>query len=263
MSVVHPFSFLRMRDSNLWKRPTSFLSFLQQFLIARWRSLLLLLIGICLPLLVFEQLAIAVLRNQTGFPWDVPILLAIHSAATPQLDVFAKLFTKLGVFWGVTPVATIVGIGLLKSKRWRSLTYLLTTLSGSIFINRTVKEFLHRVRPHLWDSLKSELDYSFPSGHAMSSMSLIAALVVLTWGTAWCGWVVGIGGLFVIAIGWTRLYLGVHFPSDILAGWLVSLAWAIGASLVIRPHLVKPTSMDEEASETALTVDEVEEAGAN
>ncbi|MBW4421472.1 MAG: phosphatase PAP2 family protein [Myxacorys californica WJT36-NPBG1] len=251
-----------MRDSNFWKRPTSFLSFLQQFLIARWRSLLLLLMGVCLPLLVFEQLAIVIWQNQISFPWDIPILFAVHSAATPQLDVFAKIFTKLGVFWGVTPVATIVGISLLKLKRWRSLTYLLTTLLGSVIINRTAKEFMHRVRPHLWNSLKSEFDYSFPSGHAMSSMSLIAALVVLTWGTAWCGWVLGIGGLFVITIGWTRLYLGVHFPSDILAGWLVSLAWAIGVSLIIRPHLVKPTSMDEKTSETALTVDEVEEAQA-
>ncbi len=46
-----------------------------------------------------------------------------------------------------------------------------------------------------------------------------------------------VGGLFVVAIGWTRIYLGVHYPSDILAGWLVSIGWAVGVSLIVRPHL--------------------------
>jgi undecaprenyl-diphosphatase len=100
--------------------------------------------------------------------------------------------------------------------------------------------------------MASELDYGFPSGHAMSSMSFIAALVILTWGTRWCWLVLLSGSLFVVTIGWTRLYLGVHFPSDVLAGWMVSLAWAIGLSLVIRPHLMKPSLVSEEA----LTVSE-------
>jgi undecaprenyl-diphosphatase len=127
---------------------------------------------------------------------------------------------------------------------------LLTTLLGSIVINRTAKLLLHRVRPHLWESLSPEFDFAFPSGHAMSSMTLVAALVILTWGTRWRWLVLSFGGLFVLAIGWTRLYLGVHFPSDILAGWMVSLAWAIGVSLLIRPHLAKPTAVNDEKSLT-------------
>lgn len=77
-------------------------------------------------------------------------------------------------------------------------------------------------------------------------MTLVAALVILTWGTYWCWWVLVVGSAFVLAIGWTRMYLGVHFPSDILAGWLVSVAWAIGVSLLIRPHLTKPSIVNEE-----------------
>jgi undecaprenyl-diphosphatase len=73
----------------------------------------------------------------------------------------------------------------------------------------------------------------------MSSMTLVATLVILTWGTYWCWLVLIVGGLFVLAIGWTRLYLGVHYPSDILAGWMVSVGWAVGVSLLIRPHLMK------------------------
>jgi undecaprenyl-diphosphatase len=236
-----------MPKSNFWKQPTSFLGFLKKLLLARWRSLLLLLLGVGLPLLVFEQLAIDVWQNKGSFPWDEPILLTVHKTVNPQLDAFAVRFTKLGVYQGVFPAATVISIALLYLRRWRSLTYWLVTLLGSVFINRTAKELLHRVRPSLWDSLAPELDYAFPSGHAMSSMSFVAALVILTWGTRWSWLVLLSGSLFVLTIGWTRLYLGVHFPSDVLAAWMVSLAWALGVSLVIRPHLAKPSLVSEEA----------------
>jgi undecaprenyl-diphosphatase len=65
-------------------------------------------------------------------------------------------------------------------------------------------------------------------------MTFVVALVILTWGSRWCWSVLLGGGLFVVAIAWTRLYLGVHFPSDILAGWLLSIAWAVTVSLFFR-----------------------------
>lgn len=231
--------------SDFWKPLQSFLSFFKKLLIDRWRSLLLLLIGVYLPLLVFGSLAMVILENQGGFPWDEPILLAVHKTAQAQLDVFAVTLTKFGVFWGVFPVATITSVVLLRQRRWRSLIYLFITLLGSYFINRAAKVLLHRIRPHLWNSLSPQLDYSFPSGHAMSSMTLIAVLIILTWGTRWRWLFVVFGSLFVVAIGWTRLYLGVHFPSDILAGWMISLAWSIGVSLILRPHFIKVSTTDE------------------
>ncbi len=245
-----------MLDSDFQKQHKSFLGFLKKLLLARWRSLLVLLLGVGLPFLIFEELAADVWQNKGGFPWDEPILITIHKTVNPQLDAFAVAFTKLGVYQGVFPVATVIAITLLYLRRWRSLTYWLATLLGSAFINRTAKELLHRVRPSLWESITPELDYAFPSGHAMSSMSFVAALVILAWGTRWCWIVLLSGGLFVLTIGWTRLYLGVHFPSDVLAGWMVSLAWAIGVSLVIRPHLAKPSLVSEES----LTVGEEKSA---
>lgn len=235
-----------MIKSNSWQLFQSFLVFLQKLLIAaHWRALLLLLIGVYLPLQGFGALAEEVWENEGGFPWDVPTLLAIHLTASPQLDVFAVTLTKFGVYWGVFPVASVMVLVFLIRQRWQSLTYLLTTLLGSIIINRSVKILLHRVRPHLWVSPTPELDFGFPSGHAMSSMTLVAALVILTWGSYWCWMVLIFGGLFVLAVGWTRLYLGVHYPSDILAGWMASIAWAVGVSLLIRPHLTKPNAVSE------------------
>jgi membrane-associated phospholipid phosphatase len=201
-------------------------------------SLLLLLVGVLLPFYIFGKLAEEVWENDGGFSWDVPMLLAVHQTAQPRMDAVAVYLTRLGVFWGVFPIAMVIALFLLRKRRWHQLAYFLTVLSGSILINRTVKLLLHRVRPHLWQSPAPELDYGFPSGHAMSSMTLVAALVILTWRTRWRWLVLVVGGLFVLAIGWTRLYLGVHYPSDVLAAWTVSIAWAVGVSLLIKPHAI-------------------------
>ena len=247
-----------MIKSN-WNLSLSFLNFSKQLLIAHWRSLLILFIGVYLPLQVFGLLAVEVWEEKGGFPWDVPILLAVHSIAKVQLNVFAATLTKFGSFWAALPIVSAIALILLLKRKWRSLTYLLTTVIGSTIINRTAKEIMHRVRPQLWESPTPEFDYAFPSGHAMTSMTLVAALVILTWGSVWCWLVLISGSLFVVAIGWTRLYLGVHFPSDILAGWMISLAWAIGVSLSIRPHLTKAIVLDEDRSdETALLPEETQ-----
>lgn len=243
-----------MSNTNRSKLIPSFLNFSQKLLVSRWRSLLLLLIGIYLPLQIFGLLALEVWKHEGGFPWDMSVLVAIHSTAQAQLDAIALTLTKFGSFRIVFPVVSVLGLVLLIQKRWRSLTYLLTSVLGSAIINHTAKEFMHRVRPHLWDSQVPELDFSFPSGHSMTSMTFVATLVILTWGSVWCWVILIVGSLFVLAIGWTRLYLGVHFPSDILAGWMVSIAWAIGVSLIIRPHLTKASIVNETptAEETTL-----------
>jgi membrane-associated phospholipid phosphatase len=225
-----------MFSDDLRRRVQAFLSFFKRLLSDKLGFLLALLIGVFLPLQIFGDLAEDVWENQGGFPWDIPILLAIHSTARPQLDTFASILTKFGVFWGVFPIAIVTAAFLLIRRRWYSLAYVITTLVGSAIINRTVKVLLHRVRPHLWTSPAPESDYGFPSGHAMSSMTLVAVLVILTWGSRWSWLILAIGSVFVVAIGWTRLYLGVHYPSDILAGWAVSIAWAVGVSLLINPH---------------------------
>ncbi|BAY96128.1 PAP2 superfamily protein [Tolypothrix tenuis PCC 7101] len=228
-----------MFNSAFWRYSKSFLTFLWHLVIKRRAALVILFIGVFLPLQIFGELAEEVWEKEGGFAWDVPILLAIHSTAQPQLDTFASTLTKLGVFWGVFPVASAIALALFIRRKWRKLAYLLTTLLGSIIINRTAKVLLHRVRPHLWESPAPEFDYGFPSGHAMSSMTLVVALVILTWGSRWSLFVLIVGGIFVLAIGWTRLYLGVHYPSDILAGWTASIAWATGVSLLIRPYRTK------------------------
>ncbi len=147
-----------------------------------------------------------------------------------------------------------IAIILWQKRWWRSLTYVFSTALGSAIINRTAKEFMHRVRPQLWVSDAPEFDYAFPSGHAMTSMTLVIVVLILSRGYPWRWLILLFGSLYLLAIAWTRLYLGVHFPSDILAGWMVAIAWAIGVSLIIKPHLnlANPIIADETVDEAAL-----------
>lgn len=226
-----------MLNSDFGLKLQSFSEFLRKWLATHWPSLLLLLLGIYLPLQIFAVLAVQIWKREGGILWDISILNAVHAAARPQLDTFAATVTDLGIAWGVVPVATVIGLGFLRYRRWRSLTYLLIALLGSPLINRIGKFLFHRVRPHVWEPTSPLTSFAFPSGHAMSSMTLVAALIVLTWGSRWFWPTAAAGSVYAVTIGWTRLYLGAHYPSDVLAGWMISIAWAIGLSLVVKPHL--------------------------
>lgn len=194
------------------------------------------LFGVLLPLSGFTVLASHVWNQGKGFVWDIPVLQWVHQTARPILDTIALTLTPLGVGWGVIPVLLVIGIILAYRWNWRSLLYLIVTPLGSFLLNRVFKLYFHRERPHLWEVFSPDLSYAFPSGHAMSSTSFVMVLIVLAWNTRW-RWVVLIGGsLFVLTIGWTRIYLGMHYPSDVLAGWLLAIAWSLAVMLVVQPQ---------------------------
>jgi membrane-associated phospholipid phosphatase len=245
--------------NKITQKVKSTLHFFRNLLIVHWRSLLLMFLGVYLPLQVVQILAVKVWQNEGGFPWDVPTLLAIHAYSNPRLDIFAVFVTRVGSAWTAFPVLSAIAFLLWQRKRWRSLAYVVITALGNVAINRTAKEIMHRIRPQLWESKAPEFDYSFPSGHAMTSMTLVAILLVLNWHHPRRWLILAMGSLYLLLIGWTRLYLGVHFPSDILAGWMVALAWSIGVSLIIKPNLHRvPPSNSKIQPETSLLPDERE-----
>jgi undecaprenyl-diphosphatase len=200
---------------------------------------------IVLPFAIFSTLAIAVYQQGTGFLWDVPILQFIHATSLPEWQSFVGALTRLGSFRGICSLMVVTGLGLLAlqyrqlllpGRAKQSLLYLTLTILSSGLLNRAAKLLIQRERPHLWNTPFPELDYAFPSGHAMLSMTLFVVLVRLTWGSRWVSLVLFLGGLFVVAIAWTRLYLGVHYPSDIVAGWMLGLAWSMGMGRLLLAH---------------------------
>lgn len=205
-------------------------------LFARRWALLGLFLGIGLPLLLFGALADDV-REREGLPFDIPILDWLHGLDTPFLDRVALALSLIGGPLPMVAVAALLFVGLCLRRHYSPALFFLTIVLGSALLNLAGKLAFHRERPDLWVSLAPEGDYSFPSGHAMGSMALVAALVFLLWRTRWRWPVLIVGGLFVLGVGLSRLYLGVHYPSDILAGWSASLAWACGVHAMWRADI--------------------------
>jgi undecaprenyl-diphosphatase len=203
--------------------------------ISRQQSRLLIWLGISLPLVIFLLLTLIVWNQPGGIGWDEPILLAIHATRQQNLNQFAAVLTELGVYKGVFPAVIAISGILAVTQRWRSLAFVLLTSLGEILLNRHAKLLIHRPRPHLWETIYSvRTDFAFPSGHAMSSMTLAIILVVLTWQTRWRWVVLSLSSLFAIGVAWTRLYLGAHYPSDIIGGWMLAIAWASFVAWIIQ-----------------------------
>ncbi len=196
-----------------------------------WRFVLL-FIGVLLPLAAFVALADEV-HEFEEFHFDAPLLWKMHAVSSPGLDAFFVFISKVGYQWGVIPADILIVLALLAFRRWREASFAALSFIGSALLNLGSKQFFQRDRPSLWESIAPESTYSFPSGHAMGSATLAAVVILLAWNTRW-RWPALIGGvLFAGAVSLSRVYLGVHYPSDILGGWCAALVWVVGCFLVM------------------------------
>lgn len=203
-----------------------------------WR-LLLPFVGVLLPLWAFAGLVVE-LRDDGMFFFDVPLLVGLHQLATPGVDAFFSLVSRLGYTWGVVPVDIAVLGFLMIRRRFRDGLFFGLSVLGSLGINLLAKDHFARFRPDLWLSIAPETTYSFPSGHAMGSVTLGVALTVLCWHSRWRWPVLALSAAFVLLVGMSRVYLGVHYPSDILAGWAAGTAWVVAMHHVVVREAPRP-----------------------
>ena len=195
-------------------------------------------VGLLLPLWVFGELADEI-HEQEAIAFDEPILMFAHTMARQGFDDFFVFMSKVGYEWGVVPFDVAFVVVLAVIRKYREAVFAAVALGGSALLNIGAKLFFARDRPSLWESIAPETTYSFPSGHAMGSMTLACVLVMLAWHTRWRWLVLALMAPFVVLVGLSRVYLGVHYPSDILAGWAAASAWVVGVYLVMyhRPGL--------------------------
>lgn len=192
------------------------------------RKLLLgLLLGFIGPWLVFIKVGQEAWEDK-GFPIDQAILEFLHRHGSAGQDAAALWMARAGgTLW--TPVVEgAVLLGLLLARQRRAALFFLLSVGGAGALNLFAKLLLARARPTLWVSIAPETSYSFPSGHAMGAAALALTLVFLLWPTRARWMAVGLGLAWALLMGWSRVYLGVHFPSDVLAGWVGAMGWVGG-----------------------------------
>jgi membrane-associated phospholipid phosphatase len=144
------------------------------------------------------------------------------------LTAVAVVVTNLGSTVAMAVLAVVVGAWCWWRGRRGDAVLAVGAMAGASLVFRVLKAVLERSRPPLADHVVPVLNESLPSGHATMSIVVLGTIVVLAWSdrtvierTA----LVAAAGLWVAAVGATRVYLGVHWLSDVLAGWAVGAAW--------------------------------------
>ena len=198
----------------------------------------------------FVELA-EVARDNSARAFDTEILLAFREAG--QTD------NPIGPLWFEEAMRDITGLGstivlvmvtavtifyLLLIGRWRTALLVLVTVGGGQILSSLLKLGIDRPRPDLVPHLVDVQTLSFPSGHAMMSavtyLTLGSMLAGIVPGRATRIYVLGVAVLITLMVGVSRIYLGVHWPSDVLAGWCAGFAWAMLCWLVAR-HFFRRT----------------------
>jgi len=159
---------------------------------------------------------------------DAAVLDGSVEARTDLLTAAAVAVTHLGSTAAMAVLAVVAGVRLWLTDRRADAVLVVGAMSGAQLVFRGLKELLDRPRPPEDGHLVHAASESLPSGHATTAIVVIGTLVVLAWPgrtpavrTA----LVAAAALWVGAVGLTRIYLGVHWFSDVIAGWLVGGAW--------------------------------------
>lgn len=184
---------------------------------------------------VFATLAEDVLGKQS-YAFDSSILLALRKLHTPLRDQIMLGFTFLGEPNLLLVICLSLSFVLLARNHRSEAATIALAAGGAIGLNLLLKKLFARDRPLLWERVVDVRFYSFPSGHAMISM-VIYGLLGYFLGTRfpkqrWLIYSVTVG--LIAVIGLSRLYLGVHWPTDVIAGYTAGLVWLITCILSLE-----------------------------
>jgi undecaprenyl-diphosphatase len=165
-------------------------------------------------------------------PFEESCLLTLKAQANPTLDRYMTAVTWLAQGEITIPLVFAVGGILVYRDQAIAALTLAIGLSGSWLLNGIFKLFFRRKRPDLWASPERPMDYSYPSGHAMSAISfygLLAADITHCLSVP-LGITATLAAILTLGVGVSRVYLGVHWPTDVLSGWIAGGIW-LGACL--------------------------------
>lgn len=214
----------------------------RQFALHHWSSLALMILGF--GLFAFLYIAAEVMEGDT-MRFDNWLLLAFRTPGDPSdplgpawLEEMFRDFTALGGV-GVLTLLTLVSIGYLWLMGLRRVAlFLLMAILSGLLVSTMLKTGFDRPRPDLVSHGAMVYTSSFPSGHSM-----LSAVVYLTGGALLAAvhsahrvrvYLIGCSVLATLLVGVSRVYLGVHWPSDVLAGWAAGAAWAAACWLAAQ-----------------------------
>jgi len=187
------------------------------------------------------------LNNDPLVRFDETVETILYERARPTLTAFFLVVTALGSLETIVLLGLAVSVILGVRRQWLYLGTWLAALAGGFVLNQLLKELFARPRPYFEHPLVSEASYSFPSGHATMSLicygmlAYFAVLALRTWRARTA--VVFGATLLVLLIGFSRMYLGVHYFSDVVAGYTSGGIW-LSALITGSETLRRRSKMD-------------------
>lgn len=195
--------------------------------------LTILLVLVAVNLAMFSQLAESIVDSRAMQHLDMEVTAWFFNQRTPFLSQVAFYFTQFGTTTGIAVTTALLGLVLLWKKRVFYLLALLVSVLGSGLSSRFTKLYFIRERPLHIAYYEPESTYSFPSGHATSAMALMGVLcyfIVLEVRNKKARWLLCLAAaLYIMLMGFSRIYLGVHFLTDVVAGYLLGIMWVVMA----------------------------------
>jgi undecaprenyl-diphosphatase len=188
---------------------------------------------------VFAEVYESVVEADGVAGLDHPVLDAAKSVRSPALDVTATAYTDVGGTIGMPVLALTATVFLaLRRRSWTPVILIVIAAAGSLLMTIAGKRLIGRTRPELTDAVPPyEYSASFPSGHSLNSVviaGIVAYLIILRLKSPRSRILTGVlAGFFALTMGLSRVYLGHHWLTDVLAAWALGTAWL---ALVITAH---------------------------
>jgi undecaprenyl-diphosphatase len=193
---------------------------------------------------LFGYLASEVVEGESRL--DDEVARSLHAHASPGWTDFFTAITWLGNLLALAAVLAAAAIVLARRRWYADLQFLLLAALGTKALTEVFKWSFQRDRPFFPDPLATESTYSFPSGHASMSLAVYGSVAIIVARRLERTWkqVAVLGGTAVLAalIGFSRLYLGVHYLSDVVAGYALALAWMLICALALNLRWRRQTS---------------------
>lgn len=196
----------------------------------------------CLWVIAVGTLAFAVLAWQVHSGGGLSQLdqsitgwMQAHRNSALQAPLF--VVTDLHSTSGIAIIGMLIGAVLAWQRRWRALSFLAISVGGGMLLNVALKLAFERPRPMFDVPLLSLTTYSFPSGHAAGSTLLYTSAIIVFAQTRWRRALIGIGCMMVALTAFSRVYLGAHYLSDVVAGVCVGLVWVHACRLLLDTSL--------------------------
>ena len=202
------------------------------------------LASLLLGWILFVGLSAAILQGQTN-SFDLAILenlVAGPNGPLPRGPLWlihaARDLTSLGSFTVLFILTIFLTVFLALAHQPGNAIYVAATIAGGWLCSQFLKHWIDRTRPSVLPRLVDVGDGSFPSGHALVSTVAFFVVLTLAWqicrNSALRSCITALAALLIVLIEWSRIYLGAHYPTDVLGGWCFGVAWSLTCALILK-----------------------------